>query len=110
VLILSTWRLFRDMNPWGFLLMVPAAFSALHALWTLLNPFAEVYADRVELRRMVLGSRSYFFNDIKKVGQSDGKTFIVYKDDEMERVSLFGIRPSERDGFFRMLSENITLG
>jgi hypothetical protein len=102
------WELLMDMNPWGFILMAPAVFAAFHSLWFLLSPFASVFADRIEIRQSLFHHQQRYFGDIKKVnGQSNGKLYLVYNDDEIEPIGLFGIRKSQEAGLKTLFSEQV---
>ena len=92
--------LLRIMSPWGFLVMVPAGLLAFQTLWWLLNPFAEVFEDRIEVRQSFLHRKSWYFKDVVKAGMGpDGKTYLVYNDGDIDKVNLFGIRKSHRSLF-----------
>lgn len=75
--------------------MVPTAILFFQVLWLIMNPFAIVFDDKVEMKQSLFHNKLWYFVDIKKVGENKkGKLYITYNDDEMEAMSLFGIRPS----------------
>jgi len=87
--------LLKNVNPWGFLVMIPAAILSFQAVWFLLNPFAIIFDDKIEIKQSLFHHQDHYFIDIKKVTrQKDGRLFITYKDDEVERLKLFGIKPA----------------
>lgn len=87
--------LFSVMHPLGFVIMTPTVILAVQSLWLILTPFAMVYADRVEFRQSFFHQKRRYFIDLKRTAiNRDGKFYIVYHDDEVERLHLFGIRPS----------------
>ena len=87
--------LLKDVNPLGFLVLIPGSLLAFYSLWLLLNPFALIFDNKFEIKYSFLHHKSRYYVDIKKVTQSKGKgLFITYNDDEVERISLFGIRRS----------------
>ncbi len=88
----------------GLLMMIPAAFCVFQTIWLLLNPFASFYTDRVEIRQTLFHHQQRFFIDIRKVSQdSNGRLFITYNDDEVEKLNLFGIRKNH----ISVLKENL---
>jgi hypothetical protein len=107
LLVATTYQLFKEMNPWGFLLMVPSAFVLFHTLWTLLNPFALVFADRIEMKQSLFSNRQYFFNDVKRLHDANGKLFVVFRDDDSERLSLFGIKGSARELLKKVFADKV---
>jgi hypothetical protein len=89
------YTLLKDVNPAGFLMLIPSAFFSFQTLWLLLNPFAAVYDTRVELRQSLFHNQQRFYTDIRKISQDNrGRLYITYTDDEVERINLFGIRKS----------------
>jgi len=88
-----TYHLFVLINPWGFVLMVPSVVLLFQLVWFLLNPFAQVFKDRVELKRTLFSNKCWYFLDVARVSQDKkGKVFITYNDSEVEPVNLFGIK------------------
>jgi hypothetical protein len=90
--------LLMRVDPLGFMVMIPGVIFSFQTLWLLLNPFAKIYADRIEIRQSFLHGRTRYFVDIKKIQKAkDGKIYITYNDDEVEHVHLFGIRKTQKD-------------
>lgn len=93
-------QLFRVMNPWGFMVMAPAALFSFQTLWLLLNPFARVFKDRIEIRQSFFHHKDHYFIDIKRIAKNKkGMLYITYHDDEIERIKLFGIKAGHIDLF-----------
>lgn len=75
--------------------MIPAAVLFFQCLWWIVNPFALIFEDRIELKQSMFHNGVFYFTDIKKITENKkGKVFIVYTDDETEPLNLFGIRAS----------------
>lgn len=90
------YKLFEAMNPWGFVVMVPTTLLVFQTAWWLLNPFAQVYDNRVELKQSLFHDKIRYFVDITKTElSSKGILFITYNDEEVEALNLFGIKPSQ---------------
>lgn len=79
---------------------IPFVFSFFLTLWLMLNPYAIIYEDKFEMKRSILSNKDWYFIDIKSVSEVDGKGFkIIYNDDDVERISLFGMKPSHKKTF-----------
>jgi len=90
------WLLLKDVNPWGFFLMVPAVFAGFQLLWLSLNPFAMIFENKIEIKQSFIHQKARYFVDIKTVHlNKNGNLLIVYNDEEMEKLSLFGIRKKD---------------
>ena len=77
-----TYTFILDLNPWGFILMVPAVFLSFQTIWLLLTPFAMVFEDKLEIKRSLFRNKMFFFVDLKKVGAiKNNNLFISYNDD-----------------------------
>ena len=88
------------MNPWGFIVMGPAAIFSFQTLWLMLNPFALVFKDKIEIRQSFFHSKDRYFIDIKRIAKNKkGALYITYHDDEIERINLFGIKAAHVDLF-----------
>lgn len=95
-----TYSYFVVVNPMAFVLAVPAVIFAFQTLWLMLNPYAVIYDDKFEIKRSILSNKFWYFIDIKSVGDVNAKGFnITYNDDEVETVSTFGIRSSNKQAF-----------
>jgi hypothetical protein len=102
--------LFQGLKPAGFLLMVPAAILTFQTLWMLLNPFALVFDNRLEIRQSWFQHKDRFFLDLNKVVPgSGGGLLLTYTDGEIEKLSLFGIRSSQREQLREKCSVQITV-
>jgi hypothetical protein len=96
-LVYLAWIFLKDVNPLGIVLMIPGSILSFQTLWLLLNPFALVYSNRILIRQSWFHDKTRYFGDIRKTSFSGkGKFFITYKDDEVELIGLFGIRPSHK--------------
>ena len=96
VLVYFTYSLFKNFNPWGFLLMIPAGAMAFQTLWFILNPFAILFEDRLEVKHSLFKNKQVYFVDLKKKREKKkGRYYITYMDDELEPLNLFGIKKSQ---------------
>jgi len=87
--------LLKDINPFGFLAIIPAGLISFHTLWYMLNPFAIVFKDKITIRQSLFHHKDHYYIDIKKITQhKNGKLYITFKDDEVEVMRLFGIKTS----------------
>lgn len=103
-----TIHLFLDVNPWGTLVGVPAIILSLQALWLIVNPYAIVYEDRFEIKQSLFYNKHFYFLDAKAV-RSNGNLSLqmIYNDDELEKLPLFGIKASHKTAFQQKLLEKI---
>lgn len=93
ILAYFDYYLFNTFNPWGFLVLIPASAICFQTLWFLLHPFALVFNDRVEIKYSLFKNKLWQFIDIKKITEGkDGKLYITYKDGEVDRLNLRGIK------------------
>lgn len=77
------------------MMMIPAAILFFQCLWWIVNPFAMIFENRLEIKYSMFSGREIYFTDIKKITENKrGKLFVVYTDDEAEPLNLFGIRTS----------------
>lgn len=89
-------ELLKDVDPLGFIVLVPAAILVFQSLWLILNPFAHVYEDKIEIKQSLVHHKFRYFVDIKKVAPARrGSLYIIYNDDEVELLNLYGIRHSQ---------------
>lgn len=90
------YQLLKDVNPLGFLVLIPGSVLSFQSLWWLLNPFALVFDDRLEIKQSLLHHKYRYFVDVKKISASKkGKLYLTYNDDEIEVLNLFGIKSSQ---------------
>jgi hypothetical protein len=89
------YQLLKNVNPWGFMVMIPAAFLCFQSLWLLLNPFAIIFKDKIAIKQSFFHQKQRYFIDIKQITESKGgKIYLVYNDGELEPINLFGIKHS----------------
>ncbi|MEI8136990.1 MAG: hypothetical protein WCH21_06685, partial [Bacteroidota bacterium] len=99
-----------DLNPWGFILMVPAVFQSFQTIWLLLTPFAMFFDDKLEIKRSLFRNKMFFFIDVKKVGViKNSNLFISYNDNEIAKIKLFGIKTSQLETLKSELEKHVTL-
>lgn len=95
--VLFTYSLFKNMNPWGFIVMIPAVIMTFLTLWLLLNPFAIFFEDKLELKQSFFNNSTLYFIDVKKViDVKKGRLKIVYNDDDKDDFIIFGIKTSHK--------------
>jgi hypothetical protein len=107
-------QLLKDVNPLGFIVLIPGSILSFQSLWWLLHPFALVFEDKIEIKQSLLHHKYRYFVDVKKISESKkGKIYITYNDDEMEALNLFGIKSSHipllKSEMERSVSESIRL-
>ncbi len=96
LIVFFGYKLLEAMNPWGFVVMVPAAILSFQTAWWLLNPFAEVYDNRVEIKQSLFHDKIRYFVDITKTElRPKANLIITYNDEEVESLNLFGIKGSQ---------------
>ncbi len=99
-----------DLNPWGFVIMIPATFLSFQTVWLLLTPYAMLFDDKLEIKRTLFSNKMLFFTDVKKVGNvKKGSLFISYNDDEVDKINLFGIKASHVDTLKSELEKHVTI-
>lgn len=100
---------YKSFSSWFFLLIIPSGFFPFHTLWILLNPFAKIYKNRIEIRPTFFRSQIFYFNDIQQLkNDKKGKLFISYKDGELEPMRLVGIRKSSLEQLKTEIEKKIT--
>jgi hypothetical protein len=88
------YQLLKNVNPWGFMAMIPALTLSFQTLWFLLNPFAIVFKDKIAIKQSLFHQKELYFIDIKQITEGkQGKIYITYHDGELEPINLFGIKP-----------------
>ena len=86
-----------EVKPYGFFLFVPTMFISFQTLWYLLNPFALLYEDKLEIKQSLFHNKFRYYVDLKNVSAlANGGFRITYNDNETEQLNLFGIRPSHK--------------
>lgn len=95
-------------NPWGFILFVPAAFLSFQTIWLILTPFAMIFENKLEIKRSIFSNKMLFFVDIKKIEPiTKNKLIITYTDDEVTKMSLFGIKSSQSETLRSELEKHV---
>ena len=106
--VFLTYSHFKAFSPLMFIWGVPAIIMFFQTLLILLNPFAVIYEDKFEMRKTMLSNKQWYFVDIKKVEEVEARGFkIVYNDDEVELVSTFGIRASQKKKFRDAINHHV---
>ncbi len=99
-----------DLNPWGFVIMIPATFLSFQTVWLLLTPYAMLFDDKLEIKRTLFSNKMLFFTDVKRVGNiKKGNLFISYNDDEVAKISLFGIKNSQANTLKSELEKHVSI-
>ncbi len=100
----------HEVEPLGFFLFVPTAVFSFQTLWYLLNPFAIVYEDKLEIKQSLFQNKFWFFVDIQKVDDlKDGILRITYNDSEIEKINLIGIKPSHKGLLREALNKQVAI-
>ena len=69
---------YKSFSSWFFLLIIPSGFFPFHTLWILLNPFAKIYKNRIEIRPTFFRSQIFYFNDIQQLkNDKKGKYYMI---------------------------------
>lgn len=90
-----TWIL--NLIPWGFVMLIPAAFFSFHTIWLILTPYALFYEDKLEIKRNLFSNNMLFFVDVKKVGEiTKNNLTITYNDGELSVIKLSGIKTNQK--------------
>lgn len=86
-----------EVKPLAFFLFVPTLVIFFQTLWYLVNPYAIIFEDKLEVKKSMFQNKFWHYVDIKQVSElKKGNFKIVYNDDEVERMDLFGVRGSHR--------------
>lgn len=106
-----TIHLLKNVNPWGTASAVPGVVLTFQAIWLITNPYAIVYENRFEIKQSLFYHKEIYFLDLKAViSKNNSKSIsVVYNDDEIEPLKLFGIKASHIDLFRKKLQEKINL-
>ncbi len=100
LLIYLSYHWIAAFNPFGVVTAIPASFLVLQCLWLILNPYAIIYEDKFEIKKSLFSTKFWYYIDLKKVGESTPRGFSInYNDDDLEKISDFGIRPSHKKPF-----------
>ena len=108
LIVFTGYQLLVKMNGWGFILMIPGTILSFQSIWLLMNPFALVYADKIEIKQSLMRHKYRYFVDLKKIARDKkGKVIITYNDDEVEALNLFGVKTSQVDLFVSEISKSV---
>lgn len=81
---------------WALVLTPPAVISGFQTLIFILNPYALIFKDKMELKKNMFSNKVWYFNDIERVSEVSNTSFkITYNDGEEETLYCRGIRPSQ---------------
>lgn len=111
-LFLNSWSvwLITQTNPWGTLIAVPGLVLTLQALWLLVNPYAIVYQDRVEIKQNLIYDKTFYYLDAKSITfKSKYYLLLMYNDGDLENIPLFGMRNAHKVLFEKTLAEKMAL-
>jgi hypothetical protein len=96
LIVFCAYILLKNVNPWGFIVIIPGAILSFQTLWWILNPFALVFDDKIEIKQSLMHHKFRYFVDVKKITDSKKTAlYLTYNDDEVELLNLFGIKPSQ---------------
>ncbi len=99
-----------EVNPFSFFLFVPFLFVGFQTLWIILNPFAIMYKDKIEFKNHLLSNKVFHLVDIKDVSfAKNGSLKIIYHDEDIETVSLLGIKSTHRNKLVNEIKNQIKL-
>lgn len=97
-IVYLTYFFFKQMNPWGFIVMIPSVIMSFLTLWLLLNPFAIFFEDKLELKQTFFNNSVLYFIDVKEVVDvKNGKLKIIYNDDDKDAFIIYGIKTSHKE-------------
>ncbi len=95
-------------NPWGLMIAVPGIVFVLQAAWLLMNPYALLFDDRIQIKQSLIYDKDFYFIDAKALQTTTNTTWhFVYNDDELAPISLKGMRQSEKEKFKARMIEKI---
>jgi hypothetical protein len=86
----------KAFNPLGFVIGVPATIWSFQTLWLVLNPYAMIFEDKIEIKKSLFKNQIIYFVDIKIIGPLVKNAFeIEYNDGDKLPITLTGIKPSD---------------
>ncbi|MBA3662982.1 MAG: hypothetical protein H0W61_02070 [Bacteroidetes bacterium] len=104
-----TYHFFKNMNPWGFIIMIPAVIMSFLTLWLLLNPFAIFFEDKLEFKQSFFNNSTLYFIDVKQVMEvKNNRLKIIYNDDDMDAFIIYGIKSSHKELLKKHLETFVT--
>jgi hypothetical protein len=97
-----------EVNPWGTATAIPGIILSFQSIWLIVQPYAIVFEDRFEIKQSLFYNKHFYFLDAKAL-KSNGNLsfFMVYNDDELEKLPLLGIRTSHKEAFRQKLQDKI---
>ena len=96
------------MHGWALILIPPALYSSFQTLVYILNPYALLYKDKMEVKKNLFSNKFWYFNDIKKVSEPKNGSFVItYNDGDEELLKLKGIKPSHLQKLRDDLHKNV---
>ncbi len=102
--------LLGQVNPWGTATIIPGLILTLQGLWLLVHPYAIVYEDRFEIKQSLMYNKEFYYLDAKGVDEKKTSSLsLIYNDEEVEGIHLFGMRSSHKPLFKNKLTEKIAL-
>ncbi len=116
LLVFFTFYLFKyqefEVHGWALILVPPALISTFQTLLYILNPYASLFKNRLELNKSMFSNKVWYFNDIKRVSEINKLSFeITYNDGDKEKLNLAGIKPSHlqklRDALHKCVYESL---
>ncbi|MGZ3921451.1 MAG: hypothetical protein ACXVNO_10025 [Bacteroidia bacterium] len=108
-IVFLTYNFFKNMNPWGFIVMIPAVIMTFLTIWLLLNPFAVFFEDKLEFKQSFFNNSILYFIDVKEVVDvKNGRLKIVYNDDDEDHFIIYGIKSSHRELLKKHLETFVT--
>lgn len=100
------------MHGWALILIPPALYSSFQTLVFILNPYALLFKDKMEIKKNLFYDKFWYFIDIKKVSEPKAGSFVItYNDGDEEVIKLKGIKPSHlkklRDDLHKNVYESL---
>lgn len=101
-------KMLLDVNPWGTATAIPGLMLTLQALWFIVNPYAVVYENRFEIKQSLLYNKEFYYLDSKSIEQKKSNSIqLIYNDNDIEKLSLIGMRDSHKQKFREALNDKI---
>lgn len=108
-LVYLNYYFFKNMNPWGFIIMTPTVVMSFLTLWLLLNPFAVFFEDKIEFKQSFFNNSTLYFIDVKKVLEvKNNRVKIIYNDDDLGSFVIYGIKPSHKELLKKQLESSVS--
>jgi len=98
-----------DVNPWGTATAIPGLILTLQGIWLIVNPYAIVFNNRFEIKQSYLYNKEFYYLDAKSIVATKSNSIgLVYNDDDVESVTLRGMRSSHKARFKTEITNRIT--